>query len=75
MSLSDRETKINKKHSKASKEELSDLEGKAISSTLASETRNIINSDLFGNLGDLEFESRMEDKTESDQPTHGIACG
>ena len=35
-----------------------------ISSALVSETRNIINSDLFGNLGDLDFESRMEDKEE-----------
>lgn len=43
---------------------LPDKESKAISSALASETRNIINSDLFNNLGDLEFESKMDDKEE-----------
>ena len=43
---------------------LTDKESKDISSALASETRNIINTDLFTNLGDLDFESRMEDKVE-----------
>lgn len=41
---------------------LTDKESKDISSALASETRNIINTDLFNNLGDLDFESKMEDK-------------
>lgn len=41
---------------------LTDKQSKVISSTLVSETRNIINSELFNNLGDLDFESRMDDK-------------
>lgn len=50
----------------ATESDITERESKVITTALASETRNIINSDLFGNLGDLEFESKMEDKVEAD---------